>query len=209
MPAIGPDPRPSPLNIDAIRTAVLVLHCQVDIVAGVTSGIKPSAGAELVERAATVLNGCRQAGIAVINVVAQLRPSYPEVSPRNKVFSALMRAGRMQEGTEGAQIHPRLAPQSGDVVVTGRRVNAFIASDLESILRARDITTLVLMGINTQGTVLSTLRYAADVDYDLIVLEDCCADSDDEVHRVLIEKVFPLQATVVSSREFLAALGQA
>ena len=198
----------SRLNIDPARTAALVLHCQKDIVEGVTSGIDPQVGAELVKRAAAVLDGCRRAGVLVVNVMALLRRDYSDVSPRNVVFSSLKEAGRIQEGTEGAAIHPGLAPQPGDVVVVGRRVNAFIASDLETVLRARDATTLVLMGINTQGTVLSTLRHAADLDYDIVVLEDCCADSDEEVHLVLLKKVFPMQATVTSSRDFLAAIGR-
>jgi len=38
---------------------------------------------------------------------------------------------------------------------------------------------------------LSTVRWAADADYEILVLEDCCADADEEVHRVLMHKVFP------------------
>jgi nicotinamidase-related amidase len=49
------------------------------------------------------------------------------------------------------------------------------------------------------------VRWAADTDYKLIVLSDCCADRDDEVQRVLMEKIFPSQATVTTSREFVEA----
>ena len=62
------------------------------------------------------------------------------------------------------------------------------------------------MGIATSGVVLSTVRYAADADYRLIVLEDCCADADPEVHHVLMTKVFRGQSTVASAQEFLRAL---
>jgi len=65
------------------------------------------------------------------------------------------------------------------------------------------------LGIATSGVVLSTVRWAADADYDLIVLDDCCADGDAEVHRVLTQKVFPRQATVLSSQAFLQALPRA
>src|SRR5262247_2782938 len=82
----------------------------------------------------------------------------------------------------------------------------FCGSDLESVLRAHEVTCLVLLGIATSGVVLSTVRWAADADYALIVLEDCCADADEEVHRVLMQKVFPRQATVVPSQAFLQAL---
>jgi nicotinamidase-related amidase len=57
--------------------------------------------------------------------------------------------------------------------------------------------------------VLSTARHAADADYRLVIVEDCCADRDDEVHRVLTEKVFVRQATVTSASDLTAALHQA
>jgi nicotinamidase-related amidase len=61
----------------------------------------------------------------------------------------------------------------------------------------------VLAGIATSGVVLSTLRHAADADYRIIVASDCCSDRDVEVHRVLLGKVFPRQAKVVTSEELL------
>ena len=74
------------------------------------------------------------------------------------------------------------------------------------ILRAHNIETLILMGHATSGVILSTVRLAADLDYQLIVVEDGCADRDPEVHNLLMEKVFPRQATVVSSKEMVEAL---
>jgi nicotinamidase-related amidase len=58
-----------------------------------------------------------------------------------------------------------------------------------------------------RGVVLSTVRWAADLDYQLLVIADACVDFDDEVHRVLTERVFPGQATVVTTKAFLKALG--
>ena len=74
------------------------------------------------------------------------------------------------------------------------------------VLRAQGIDTLILMGHATSGVILSTVRYGADADYQLVVVEDGCADRDLEVHRLLMEKVFPRQATVVSSKEVVEAL---
>jgi nicotinamidase-related amidase len=92
-------------------------------------------------------------------------------------------------------------------VVTKRRVGAFSTTDLETILRSKNITKLVLLGISTSGVVLSTVRWAADMDYSLAIVSDACADRDPEVHRVLMDKVFPWQATIVTSREFLKTIG--
>jgi len=54
--------------------------------------------------------------------------------------------------------------------------------------------------------VLSTLRQAADLDYQLTVLADGCLDADPEVHRVLLKKVFPRQAAVVGIADWTASL---
>jgi nicotinamidase-related amidase len=54
--------------------------------------------------------------------------------------------------------------------------------------------------------VLSTLRAAADLDFELTVLRDACADADPEVHRVLLDKVFPRQAEVVDVAAWAAGL---
>lgn len=57
------------------------------------------------------------------------------------------------------------------------------------------------------AVVLSTLRAAADLDFRLVVLRDCCVDRDPEVHRVLLDKVFPRQAEVTDVQRWGAALG--
>jgi nicotinamidase-related amidase len=101
-----------------------------------------------------------------------------------------------------------VAPQPEDVVVTKRRVSAFAGSDLDVVLRSLGVRALVVAGIATSGVVLSTPRRAADLDYELTVLADDCVDADPEVHRVLLEKVFPRQAAVVDTEEWIDGLGR-
>src|SRR5262249_57808048 len=103
-------------------------------------------------------------------------------------------------------IHPAVAPSEGDLVVTKSRINAFAGTDLALLLRARDIDTLVLFGIATSGVVLATTLAAADADYRLFIVKDCCADLDESVHSSLIEKVLPRCATLLSSDDFLRML---
>jgi nicotinamidase-related amidase len=66
----------------------------------------------------------------------------------------------------------------------------------------------VLTGIATSGVVLSTVREAADKDYRLTVLSDGCADLDPEVHSVLMGKVFPRQADVLTAMQWVDGLAQ-
>lgn len=151
------------------------------------------------------IDAARVGGIPVIHAVVGFRPGYPEVSARNKMFGALAGNSGAPSGDDRAtRIHPDVAPEPGDIVVTKRRVSAFAGSDLDMVLRAGGIDRLVLTGIATSGVVLSTLRQAADLDFGLTVLSDGCLDSDPEVHRVLTEKVFPMQADVTTVAEWAA-----
>ena len=175
------------------QMALLVMDVQAGIVA------RFAQTGDFLERVNTAITAARAAQVPVIYVVVAFRPGYPEISPRNKSFSAIkQQQSRLQAAMTATEIHPAIAPQPTDIVVTKRRVSAFSGSDLEVVLRAQGISHLALCGIATSGVVLSTLREAADKDYQLTVLSDCCADSDEEVQRVLLSKVFPRQAEVVT-----------
>jgi nicotinamidase-related amidase len=154
------------------------------------------------------VNAARYAEIRVIFVRVAFRDGYPEVSSKNKSFSGIVERGGMMIASIATQIHESVAPRSEEAVVTKLRVSAFAGSDLEVILRAQGIDNLILTGIATSGVVLSTLREAADKDYRLIVLSDACLDADPEVHRVLMEKVFPRQADVMTVNEWAEKVGR-
>jgi nicotinamidase-related amidase len=160
---------------------------------------------EYLPRLRRAVDAARAGGIPVIYVVVGFRPGYPEVSARNKSFGAISGTGAFTGQDPSAEVHPDVAPQPGDVVVTKKRVSAFAGSDLDMVLRAGEVDTLVLTGIATSGVVLSTVRQAADLDYGLVVLEDACLDGDPEVHRVLTEKVFPRQADVLTVDKWVAS----
>ena len=145
------------LSFDIARTALLAMDCQTGIVS-----IYAKPPEDFLERAATVLRAARNTGMTVVHVQVGFRPGLPEVSGRNKLFSAIKSSPQHQKLFEGATgaINPTLGPQADDIVVTKHRVSAFAGTDLEMILRAKDIDTLVLFGIATSGVVLSTLLHA-------------------------------------------------
>jgi len=143
------------------------------------------------------IKSARSSKMPVIYIVIGFRNGYPEMSPNNKSFNILKSAGMDLVSEEATKIHQSIAPEKEDIVIVKKRTSAFTGSDLEVLLRSLGIKNIVLTGIATSGVVLSTLREAADKDYSITVLSDCCADRDDEVHRVLITKVFPRQAEVI------------
>jgi nicotinamidase-related amidase len=192
------------LALEPQTTALLVMDMQSGILDRVADKKE-----DLLAQTSKLLDAARKAGVRVIYVVVGFRPGYPEVSPRNVAFAQARDSGRFAAGSAGTEIHPALAPLADEVVVVKHRVSAFAGTDLDMLLRANDIVTLVLAGISTSGVVTSTVRHAADADYRLVIVEDCCADPDAEVHRVLLEKVLARQATVVKVADVVTALGAA
>jgi hypothetical protein len=125
--------------------------------------------------------------------------------PRNPVFSAVKANGMLVAGGEGAAIHPSAAAREGEPIVVKHRDSPFVGTDLETLLRANGIDTLVLAGVHTSGVVLSTVCQAVDLDYRLVVVRDCCADPDAEAHAMLLDIVIAKQAAVVTMADFAGA----
>jgi nicotinamidase-related amidase len=192
---------PDKFPIHPAHTAVLSMDCQ----SGIVSGYLKDDQDTFLRRISGVLNHARGAGIAIIHIQVGFRPGLPEVSSRNVLFGAIKSSVQHQKLFEGplGAIPVAIAPKEGEIIVTKHRVSAFAGTDLAMILRANDINTLVLFGIATSGVVLSTLVEAADGDFRLVVIKDCCADLDSSLHDCLINKFFPSRATVLSAREFV------
>ncbi|HTU81277.1 MAG TPA: cysteine hydrolase [Candidatus Acidoferrales bacterium] len=182
-----------PDKLNPKTTALLVMDYQSGIVARI-----PEAAA-LLEKAARAIAAARRHGARV----AYVRVAFDEadanaIPASNKAFS---RFGPMIDAfrpdSPATQIDPRIAPQPEDILVRKTRVGAFSTTDLREQLTGAGITALILAGISTSGVVLSTVRDAADRDYRLFVVADACADPDPEVHRFLIDRIYPSQADVI------------
>jgi nicotinamidase-related amidase len=184
--------------MNEVKTALLIMDAQTAIVSQMKEAAKP-----VLDAIAAAIAAARKNSIPVIYVVVGFRKNYPEVSPNNKSFSPIKTSGRNLDTPDGVMIDETVAPQEADMVVTKRRVSAFAGSDLEVVLRSNGIQHIVLTGFATSGVVLSTLREAADKDYKITVLSDCCGDADEEVHRVLTTKIFPRQADVTDHKNWI------
>jgi nicotinamidase-related amidase len=179
------------------HTALLVMDMQSAIIRNLPDY------KEISTKVAAAIASARAQNIPVLFVVVGFRPGMPEVSANNKIFAASKERMANNKTAEGfMNIDDSVTPLETDIVITKRRVSAFTGSDLEVVLRAQGIQHLILTGVSTSGVVLSTLTEAADKDYRITVLSDCCTDRDPEVHKILVEKVFPFRATVVTLAEF-------
>ncbi|KQL38891.1 isochorismatase [Bacillus sp. FJAT-25509] len=182
------------------KTALLVMDLQNGIVS------RFGENQDILKPFQKAVEAARQNHIPVVFVRVGFSEGYPEVSPQNKIFSAMTKTGGMTFADSATRIHHSVEPKPNEPVITKYRVIAFAGSNLEIILRSQKIDSLVLCGISTSGVVLSTLREAADKDFSLTVLSDACLDIDPEVQRILIEKIFPRQAEVQSVNTWIGTL---
>jgi nicotinamidase-related amidase len=178
------------------NTALLVMDMQAGIVGRIPNN------STLISSVAKAIAAARENKIPVIYIVVGFREGAPEISINNKGFSASKQLFADMSMADFMRVDAGVAPLAGEITVVKRRVSAFTGSDLEVVLRSQGIQHIILTGIATSGVVLSTLREASDKDYRITVLADCCADGDEEVHRVLTTKVFPRQAEVLTAEEW-------
>ncbi len=183
------------------HTAVLIADFYAEMMDTLPHAIERG----VVAKAAAVQTAARKAGVMVCYCATVFRPGYPEIGRRNKTFSQRKASGQTAVADPMALIHPVVKPEEGGVVVGKHRVNALHGTGLDVALRANNILELVILGYATSGVVLSTVRYAADLDFNLYVVEDCCSDSDADVHDFLTQRIFPRQADVVVSGDVIRA----
>lgn len=178
------------------NTALLVMDMQLGILSNFTN---PE---NIIRNVAEAIENARTKNIPVIYVTLGFKNGASEISSNNKVFAATKEHINNINLKEFSKIHPELAPQENDIHVMKRRVSAFTGSELEIILRSREIKHIILSGVATSGIVLSTMTEASDKDYKISILSDACADRDDEVHKVLTTKVFLRHAQVLTIEEW-------
>ena len=191
------------LTLDAKKTALLIGDFYTDP----ANNWPHAKQRQVLENTLALQKAARAAGVLVCYCGTVFRPGYPEISDRSMSFEPRKRTGNPPAINDPLRlIHPAIKPSEDEVVVGKHRINAMLATDLDLVLRASDKDTLMILGFSTSGVVLSTVRYAADLDYRLLVVEDCCADHEADVHDFLIQRLLPRQAEIVSSKDVIGAL---
>ncbi len=201
-PATPPNATPSDsFELDPRQCALLVLGCQTGILDELADSesmlLKTNAAIDMVR-----LHG----GQVVFTRIAFEELDYRFSPTTNKEFSVLTQHRRFRDGTPEAALNQALQIQADDIVVRTTRLGAFSTTDLDEQLTNLGVTTLILAGAHTTGALLSTTREAADRDYRLIVLSDCCADPNGETHRLLMEHVFPRQSEITTAAALYMSL---
>lgn len=229
-PAPSPDimlpAQPEALSFRPAETALIVVDMQnayaskggyVDL-----AGFDVSGAAGAVEATRKALLAARAAGMAVIYFQNGWDPDYAEAgtpgSPNWHKSNALkaMRARPelagtlLAKGTWDYAIVDTLAPQPGDIVVAKTRYSGFFNTNMDSLLRARGIRTLVFTGVATNVCVESSLRDAFHLEYFGVVLKDATHHlGPDFIQQAALYNIQMFFGWVSTVADFCGALAQA
>ena len=113
-------------------------------------------------------------------------------------------AGFFEEGTWGAQIHDNLTPLENEIVITKRQVSSFAGTNLEEVLRERNVKSLVIVGMQTNVCVETTIKDSKmkELGIRVTVLEDACAALNEQTHNSAIERIRDENVFIVKTEIF-------
>ncbi|MBE9182998.1 cysteine hydrolase [Oculatella sp. LEGE 06141] len=218
------DPYPFPCHgeLNAHDTAIIIIDVQTDFcsVGGYLDqkGFDYSLTRAVIQPIQTVLLAARSKGFPVFHTREGHRADLADLTSVKRWRSRHAGADIGSDGPLGRvlvrdqpgwEIVPELAPLPGEPVIDKPGNGAFYATDLDLLLRQRGIKNLVVCGLTTAVCVHSTLREASDRGYDILLLEDCCAESEPHLHQAAVEMVKiegGVFGTVATSQAFLDAI---
>jgi biuret amidohydrolase len=187
-------------------TALLVCDVQNDLVdpkgkVGAGGLAKIVADRDVLSNLKGVIAKARDKGWPVVYVGLGYREDYQDV------LSVAPRIAKSREnkvavcGHWGAEFHPDIAPQAGDVVFYKQCVNPFFGTSLLEWLRSKGVAKLFIAGTATNLVVESAARYADDAGLAVSVVEDCCASPNPAWHEFAVTQILPVFGRVVASSD--------
>ena len=190
-----------------MTTAVLVIDMQNGFVH--ESGSLPRNGmglpntTEVIAENQALLAATRALGLPVIYTRHVFRPDFVEVPARMDLLKT-MTPVPLVRGSWDADVVDELAPAAGDVIIDKSRYDAFLYTDLETVLRGLGVTRLLVTGVVTSICVESTVRSGHQRDFDMLVAADCVSAAESQ-HGPALEVMGAVFAEVAPWRELVAA----
>jgi len=180
-------------------TALLVIDMQRDFLDPqgyiARSGVDVTPLRGIIPQVRRLLAAARAAGITVVHTREGHRTDLADLNAAKRrraagVGAAIGSAGPLGRllvrGEPGHDIIPELAPHPGETVIDKPGFGAFYATDLDSILRVAEVSTLVIAGVTTDICVHSTLREAVDRGFECTTVSDACAAGDASIHAAML-----------------------
>jgi nicotinamidase-related amidase len=198
-------------DADAKRTALINVDMQNLFVEGYE--ISAPDGLIIQERINRISAACRKVGIPVIHTRHVYRADGSNVGIYGQFYPAIK--SLLAEGSEAAQLHPKLRVKPDDIILNKPRFGAFHGTNLELILRSRGIDTVIITGIATNVCCETTAREPSVRDFRVFFLNDATATSRfgdltaAEVQRATCATLGLVFAEVLTTDEMLNKIDRA
>lgn len=181
------------------------------IIIDMENGFINTESVHCIKNAAATIPACakavetaRQKGIPVFFVKRQYRGDGSDVELTR--YEAWKKGGRGMQpdsvGTNSDEFPRGLSPLKGDYVIVKPRWSAFFHTELDLILRRLQIRTVILAGTTTPNCIRTTCYDANALEYNVVILEDCCSSQTEEIQRVNIEDMERMGAIIMNSDDF-------
>ena len=185
------------------RSALLVIDMENAFISKDSPLCTPMAGA-IVPACADAVNRAREKGIPVFFVKRIYRGDGSDVEHT--------RYARWEEGDRplapsstgprSAQAPEGLRPMRGDYTIIKPRFSAFFQTELDLILRRLRVRTVLLCGTATPNCIRTTAYDAISLDYNVVLLEDCCASATREIQDANMADMERAGARRMTAAEF-------
>jgi nicotinamidase-related amidase len=202
------------MDVNPSKTAVVLIEYQNDFTSdggalhGAVKGVMDDTG--MLANSQKMVEEARRAGATIVHAPITFAEGYGELGNPDKVYGILkgvVDSNAFVKGTWGAEICDEMAPQKGDIVVEGKRgLDTFATTNLDFVLRANDIETVILGGFLTNCCVESTMRTAYEHGYNVITLTDCTAATSSEEQTVATSRDYPMFSKPMTSGEAIGTL---
>ena len=110
------------------------------------------------------------------------------------------------EGTHGAAMIDEIVPSPGEYIIAKTRMSAFIATELDLMLRNLNVTEVVVTGIQTPNCIRATVFDAIAYNYPVIVVEDAVGAKTEEIHRANLLDMANIGVRIVKAKDILSVL---
>ena len=155
-----------------------------------------------VENAQRILKVCRKKGYDVVHVKLGAQTSDPRHTAKvNRKADFIL-----PMDDERAKFLEEVHPVEGELVFPKTNGGAFTGSNLDFVLRNMDIESLIVAGFLTDQCVLATAIAAADIGYDVVLVEDACTGTTRENHDAVIRMARDVFLKVKTSEELMRIL---
>lgn len=162
----------------------------IDFINDIVSGDRPWASCatlfkerSIASKSNQLLSFLREHQVPIIHIKLGFESDYSDLPKESLMFSKAMAKGIYKLGTSGTAFHSDLNIDNDDLIIVKKRVSPFYGTNLDSILKSRNVSRLVICGASTNNAVQACARDAHDRDYLPVIIEDLCAAASYDDHE--------------------------